>query len=47
MRRILIGLLLGSFAAACNPPKPPAPEDYVERLTQARQEKDIQLKKLE
>jgi hypothetical protein len=44
MRRVLIGLLLGLVAAACNPPKPPAPEDYAERLAQARQQKDIQLK---
>jgi len=45
MRRVLFGLLLGLAAAACNPPKPPAPEDYADRLTQERQQKDVQLKK--
>ena len=44
MRRVLFGVVLGLSAAACNPPKPPAPEDYAERLTQARQQKDVQLK---
>ena len=31
------------FTAACNPPKPPDPEDYLERITQEREQKDIQL----
>src|SRR5262245_7677957 len=44
MRPALTGLLIATlFAVACNNPKPPAPEDYVERLTVARQDKDIQL----
>jgi hypothetical protein len=42
MRSLPICLLVTLFAA-CNNPKPPAPEDYVDRLTQARHDKDIQL----
>ena len=45
MRARLLALAVTLFAAAaCNNPRPPDPEDYVERLTQARQQKDVQLK---
>jgi hypothetical protein len=40
---LLVGLLASLFAAGCNNPKPPDPEDYVERVSLARQQKDIQL----